>query len=366
MAGMTFRPSGDFRSSYAADTTIFDDRFSRRFVVGLVIILALVPIPTVFDLGFDVLSRYWMNLLVSIGYLSIAALGLNILVGFTGQISIGHAAFFGFGAFASVFIYETTSIPVFFCIPLAGVMTAAVGLIFGVPAARIKGLYLAIATLAAQFILQDFFARADWFSGGSHGSVARPLEIFGYSFRSVHAYWWIVLAYVVVLYLAATNLMRSRDGRALIAVRDHYLSAEIMGVNLTKYRILSFGIASFYAGVGGALFAHHNLFVQVESFTIFFSILFLGMVIIGGLGSIMGTIFGTIFITMLPEATEAVAAMLRGGAVDRALNLGSALNYLKEMAIGLAIILFLIFEPEGLAHRWRQIKAYWKLYPFSY
>lgn len=363
---MIFRPSGDFRTSYSADTTIFDDAFSRRFVIGLVIVLALLPIPTVFDLGFDLLSRYWMNLFVSIGYLSIAALGLNILVGFTGQISIGHAAFFGFGAFASVFIHKSTGIPVFFSIPLAGLMTAAVGLIFGVPAARIKGLYLAIATLAAQFILQDFFGRANWFSGGTHGSVAQPLEIFGYQFRSVHSYWWIVLAYVVIMFLAATNLMRSRDGRALIAVRDHYLSAEIMGVNLTKYRILSFGIASFYAGIGGALFAHHNFFVQVESFTIFFSILFLGMVIIGGLGSIMGTILGTIFITMLPEATEAIASLLRGSAVDEALNLGGALNYLKEMAIGLAIILFLIFEPEGLAHRWRQIKAYWKLYPFSY
>jgi len=366
MAGIQFRPCGDFRSSYRADTTIFDDRFSRNFVIGLVVVLALIPIPTVFDLGFDVIDRYWTNLLINIGFLSIAALGLNILVGFTGQISIGHAVFFGFGAFSTVFIHENTGIPAFFTIPLAGLLTAAVGLIFGVPAARLKGLYLAIATLAAQFILENFFARADWFSGGTHGARAPRVELFGFEFRDAQAYWWLVLGYVVVMFLLATNLMRSRDGRALIAVRDHYLSAEIMGVNLTKYRILSFGIASFYAGIGGALFAHYNRFVQVETFNIFFSIQFLAMVIIGGLGSVMGTIMGVTFIVLLPEVTEGLAGMLRGTELAESLNLEVGLNFMKEMAIGLAIILFLIFEPDGLAHRWRQIKAYWKLYPFSY
>jgi branched-chain amino acid transport system permease protein len=160
--------------------------------------------------------------------------------------------------------------------------------------------------------------------------------------------------------------MRSRDGRALVAVRDHYLSAEIMGVNLTKYRILSFGIASFFAGIGGALIAHHTRFVSVEAFTILFSIQFLGMIIIGGLGSIMGTIMGTAFIVLLPEFTEWLASLLRDSWIDTTLNLGQSINFLKEMAIGAAIILFLIFEPDGLAHRWRQTKASFKLYPFSY
>lgn len=357
MAGVSMRPCGDFRTSYSGDTTIFDDAFSRNVVIVLVALAALAPL--VFD-------GYWMNLLVTIGYLSIAALGLNILVGFTGQISIGHAVFFGFGAFSSVWLSNNFAIPVFFSIPLAGVMTAAVGLIFGVPAARIKGLYLAIATLAAQFILQDFFARAGWFTGGVAGSLAQPLTIFGFEFYDAETYFYIVLAYVVVMFLLATNLMRTRDGRALIAVRDHYLSAEIMGVNLTKYRIMSFGIASFYAGIGGALYAHHLKFVSVEAFTILFSIQFLGMIIIGGLGSIMGTLMGTAFMTLLPELMDWIARGLEGSFVDTALGLRGAINFMKEIAIGLAIILFLIFEPDGLAHRWRQIKAYWKLYPFSY
>ena len=204
------------------------------------------------------------------------------MVGFTGQISIGHAAFFGFGAFTSAYLSNRFGIPVFFCIPLAGVVTAAVGLIFGLPAARLKGLYLAIATLAAQYILLDFFARAEWFTGGSVPASAEPFSIFGYSLRGDKKYFYVVLAYVVVCYLLVTNLMRSRDGRALVAVRDHYLSAEIMGINLTKYRTLSFGLAAFFAGIGGALYAHYNQVVSNEGFGIDRSIIFLAMIIIGG------------------------------------------------------------------------------------
>jgi branched-chain amino acid transport system permease protein len=357
MATALARPCGDFRTTYRADTAIFDDAFSRNGVIAILALLCLAPL---------VLDAYWMNLLCTIGFLSIAALGLNILVGFTGQISIGHAVFFGFGAFASVWISNGFGIPVALSIPMAGVMTAAVGLIFGVPAARIKGLYLAIATLAAQFILEDFFARAGWFTGGVAGSLAQPLSLFGFEFADNASYFYVILAYAVVMYLLATNLMRSRDGRAFVAVRDHYLAAEIMGVNLTKYRVLAFGIAAFYAGIGGALYAHHLKFVSVEAFNILFSIQFLGMVIIGGLGSIMGSILGTIFMVMLPETMDWLARALRGSLIDHALGLRQGVNFLKEIAIGLAIILFLIFEPDGLAHRWRQIKAYWKLYPFSY
>jgi branched-chain amino acid transport system permease protein len=353
----SLRPSGDFRSSYAADTMIFDTRASRYACMLAIALLCLAPL---------VLDKYGLSLLIQIGYLGIAALGLNVLVGFTGQISIGHAAFFGFGAFASAWIANNTPIPVFFAIPLAGVATTAVGMLFGVPAARLKGLYLAIATLAAQYILQDFFARAQWFTGGVAGTPAEPFQIFGFAFDSDDTYFYVVLAYVVACFLLVANLMRTRDGRALVAVRDHYLSAEMMGINLTKYRTLSFGISSFFAGIGGALYGHYLGFVSVEGFGILFSIQFLGMIIIGGLGSIMGTLMGTAFMTLLPEAMEAATGLLAGTPLDAALNLKENVSYLREMAIGTVIILFLIFEPDGLAHRWRQIKAYWKLYPFSY
>ena len=257
MAGQTLIPAGDFRTSYAADTTVFPTATSRNAMIVGIVLICFAP---------HVVNEYVLSLLIQIGIFGIAALGLNIVVGFTGQISIGHAAFFGFGAFTSAYLSNRFGIPVFFCIPLAGVVTAAVGLIFGLPAARLKGLYLAIATLAAQYILLDFFARAEWFTGGSVPASAEPFSIFGYSLRGDKKYFYVVLAYVVVCYLLVTNLIRSRDGRALIAVRDHYLSAEIMGINLTKYRTLSFGLAAFFAGVGGALYAHYNQVVSNEGF----------------------------------------------------------------------------------------------------
>ncbi|WP_441255967.1 ABC transporter permease subunit [Tardiphaga sp. 285_C5_N1_2] len=357
MASPSLIPAGDFRSSYAVDTTIFPTTTSRNAAILGVVLICFAP---------QLLSEYWLSQLIMIGIYGIAALGLNILVGFTGQISIGHAAFFLFGAFTSAYISNNYPIPVFFSIPIAGVVTAIVGLIFGLPAARLKGLYLVIATLAAQYILLDFFSRADWFSGGSVPATAKAFSIFDYTLRGDRQYFYVVLAYVVASYLLVTNLMRSRDGRALVAVRDHYLSAEIMGINLTKYRTLSFGLAAFFAGIAGALYAHNQLVVSNEGFGIERSILFLAMVIIGGTGSIMGTLMGTAFVVLLPEAMEWISMELKGGVIDKALALNNNLTFLREIAIGLVIIAFLVFEPDGLAHRWRQIKTYWKLYPFSH
>jgi branched-chain amino acid transport system permease protein len=357
MATAIARPCGDFKTSYRSDQTIFPTIASRLFCLAGVVLLCAAPF---------LFSKYVLNLLIQIGYLGIAALGLNILVGFTGQISIGHAAFFLLGAFTSAYISNNAPIPVFFAIPLAGAVTALVGLIFGIPAARLKGLYLVIATLAAQYILLDFFSRAEWFSGGSVPASAEPFSIFGYTLRGDRQYFYVVLAYVLASYILVTNLMRTRDGRALVAIRDHYLSAEIMGINLTKYRTLSFGLAAFFAGIAGALYAHYQLVVSQEGFGIERSILFLAMIIIGGTGSIMGTLMGTAFVVLLPESMEFISISLKGGAIDKALSLNNNITFLREIAIGVIIIAFLMFEPDGLAHRWRQIKAYWKLYPFSH
>lgn len=350
-------PCGQYKTSYAKDTTIFDTPVMRAWaVVG---VLALIAAPMF-------LNNYYLSLLIQIGFMGIAALGLNILVGYTGQISLGHAGFFGFGAFASAWLNNSFGVPVVLAMPLAAVMTTFLGLLFGIPAGRLKGLYLAIATFASQFILEDFFARADWFSGGSSGAAANPVNLFGYELTGDKGFFYVVLFWVVVMFLVGTNLLRSRDGRAFVAVRDHYLSAEVMGINLTKYRILSFGLSSFYAGLGGALYGHYLGFVSAEGFTILMSIEFLGMIIIGGLGSVAGTLMGTTFMVLLPEVMEGgvgIAKTLIGGNVAW---LAEGLAYIKQASIGLAIILFLIFEPDGLVHRWRLIRSYWKFYPFSY
>jgi branched-chain amino acid transport system permease protein len=363
MAGYNMMRCGEFRTTYEKDTTIFPTPMSRNFAIAGVILCFIAPL----QIGeFTFLSDFMVTLMIQIGYMSIAALGLNILVGFTGQISLGHAAFFGFGAFASAWMSNDYGIPVFFAIPLAGVLTMAIGIMFGMPAARIKGLYLAIATLASQFILEDFFARADWFTGGSSGAPANPMAIFGLEFSGDRSYYYVVLCYMIVMFIIGANLMRSRDGRAFVAVRDHYLSAEVMGINLTWYRVLSFGISSFFAGIGGALFAHYLGFVSVESFNLLLSIQFIGMIIIGGLGSVMGSLMGTIFMVLLPEVMQGGAGLIASTEWGNIPAITEGVNYMKEMVIGLSIVLFLIFEPDGLAHRWRMTKAYWKLYPFSY
>ncbi len=356
MAG-SMRPAGDYRTTYASDRTIFPTSGSFYAVCLGIALLCTGPF---------FLSSYSLALLIQIGIYGIGALGLNILVGFTGQISLGHAAFFGFGAFTSAYLSSKFAVPVALSIPLAGIVTGLLGVIVGLPAARLKGLYLAIATLASQFVLQDFFSRAQWFTGGAAGASAEPYRLFGLSLSGDQKYLYVVLFHVVVMYVFAANLMRTRDGRAMVAVRDHYLSAEIMGVNLTYYRILAFGISSLYAGVAGALMAHYTSFVSSEAFDLLLSVNFLAMVIIGGLGSVMGSLMGTVFIMVLPEVMQAAVRNIQGLGFAQSSAFTEGLAYLKEMAIGLAIVLFLIFEPDGLAARWRKIRAYWKLYPFSY
>jgi len=357
MSSLTMRPCGDFRTSYKQDNTIFETKTIRWVTIFTIIALCFAPL---------LVDGYFITLLIQISYLGIAALGLNILVGYTGQISLGHGAFFGFGAFASAWLNTSFHIPVFLCIPLAGFLTMGVGMMFGAPAARIKGLYLAIATLASQFIIEDFFARAEWFSGGAAGSMANPINLFGFAFDTDESFYYIALFALVFMFIWGCNLMRSRDGRAFVAVRDHYLSAEIMGVKLNKYRLLSFGISSFYAGIGGALYAHYLGYVSAEGFTIMMSIQFLAMIIIGGLGSIKGTLMGVIFMVFLPEVLESGVGLMKMTDWGNIPMVIDGLAYIKEMAIGLVIIGFLIFEPEGLAHRWTQIKNYWKFYPFAY
>ena len=347
------RPTGDIRTSYRSDNRLFQTLFESKAAIAFVVALMVIA---------PFMSESFNSQLIVIGIYSIAAIGLNILVGISGQISLGHGAFFGFGAFASAWLVNSFGIPVLLAMPMAGILTTAVGMLFGSPAARIKGLYLAIATLAAQFILEDFFSRADWFSGGVYGALAERPSIFGFTLGTDLSYFYLVLFWLVVTVIAVSNLLRSRDGRAFVAVRDHYLSAEIMGINLTKYRIMSFGISSFFAGLAGALYAHYLEFVSIEGFTIILSVQFLAMIIIGGLGSVYGSILGAIFILLLPQFMEVVASQM--ASFFPALESGKA--YIKEMSVGAAIILFLIFEPEGLIHRWRLMRASWKLYPFSF
>ena len=344
---------GDFRTSYEKDMGIFQTPFVRICMALFLAFLLAVP---------HFLKGEYLWILLQIVIAVIGAVGINILTGFTGQISLGQGAFLGVGAYTSAYATAKMGLSFWIGVPAAGLVTALCGMVFGIPSLRLKGLYLAIATLASQFILEWVFVRWESVTGGSYGiTVPRP-EIAGYTFASDLSYYYIVLVIAAAMVLFAVNLVRTKTGRAFMAVRDHYISAEIMGINLYKYRLLSFGISSFYAGVAGALFGHSLKFVTSEQFNIEVSVVYLAMIIIGGLGSILGSVFGAVFMILLPKILSALTTFVSADYPSVA-KLAIAFEH---GIFGLIIVLFLIYEPDGLAHRWKTVKAYWKLYPFSY
>jgi len=290
---------GVFHQSYKSEMSIFQTWFARGWMALLfawMLVFPFVAKPIGKALGTNVL--YLANL---IGIYIIGAQGLNLLTGYTGQISLGHGAFMGVGAYASAILTMKLGVPFWFALPLSGLVAAVVGMFFGIPSLRLKGLYLAIATMAAQFIIQYLMRNATWLTGGSDGMSVRAPVFFGLPLNTDRRYYFLVYALVILATLFTKNLTRSRVGRAFVAIRDRYLSAEVMGVNVWGYRILSFGVSSFMVGVAGSLWAHYVLVISDEHFTIGLSVQYLASIIIGGLGSVTGAIYGAIFMTLLPE-----------------------------------------------------------------
>jgi branched-chain amino acid transport system permease protein len=344
---------GDFRTSYAADMAIFETPISRWATILFVAALAAVP---------ALATSYWLDVLNRIAIASIAALGLNILTGFTGQISLGNAAFLSVGAYTTAAMAAKIGLPFVMTIPLAGVATALVGMVFGVPSLRLKGLYLAMATLAAHFIVEFTTVHWDSFTGGVNGISVPSASLGPIELGNDASLFYLIVPVAALLALFAKNLFRTRVGKAFIAIRDQDISAEVMGVRVFRYKLLAFGVSSFYVGVAGSLLAYQARIISPENFPITLAIDQLGMIIIGGLGSVQGSIFGAIFITLLPELLR----LATGALGSQFPHLTQLFAPLKTGIFGLVIVLFLIFEPDGLAARWRLIKAYWKLYPFSY
>jgi branched-chain amino acid transport system permease protein len=344
---------GDFRTTYAADLAIFDSALARWCLGVFLLVVLTVPLYA---------THYWMDVVDRIGIAVIGALGLNILTGFTGQISLGNAAFMAVGAYGTAYLAGHVGLPLALAIPLSGTLAAVTGMIFGVPSLRLKGLYLAMATLAAHFIME--FAATHWnaVTGGVSGVSVPAASMFGYALDSDYKLFYLIFPLMFFLVLFAKNLFRTKAGKAFVAIRDQDISAEVMGVNLFKYKLLSFGFSSFYVGVAGSLSAYQARYISPENFPITLAIDYLAMIIIGGMGSILGSILGAIFITGLPELLRLGASRLS----DVFPALVGLFSSLKLGVFGLAIVLFLIFEPDGLAARWRKIKTYWRLYPFSY
>src|SRR5579884_1926317 len=355
---MFHRESGVFKTSYAADMALYPLPIAQWAVAAVAAFFILV-VPLAF-------GPYLVTIVNLILIASVGALGLNILVGYTGQISIGHGAFMSVGAYTAANLITRFDMPFWVALPAGGAMAALVGAVVGIPSLRIKGIYLAIATLAAQFIIEWTINHVTWISGGIESSIqVPPPSIFGMKLETQHELYFFLLFFAVVAIVATLNLVRSRIGRAFIAIRDQDIAAEIIGINIFRYKLWAFAISSFYAGVTGVLYTYYLGIANYEQFQIDVSIDYLAMIIIGGLGSILGSIFGAVFITVLPIATRLFLTQF-GDIFFSQAAIANMVSDLRLILFGGLIILFLVAEPEGLSRLWRNVLNYFRVWPFSY
>ncbi|MEG1770168.1 MAG: branched-chain amino acid ABC transporter permease [Comamonas sp.] len=340
---------GTLKQSYVADAALFDSRTQKVWLVVAAALLCVFPFMA---------SDYWLYLacLVSINVAS--ATGLNILTGYTGLVSLGQAAFMGLGAYTVAILETRLGTPFLLNLVAGGLVAMFGGIVVGIPSLRVKGLYLAIATIAASFIAHFLFANLA-LTGGTTGISMPPAKFFGLPLETSFRLYWVIVPVTLLMLLGAANLFRTRIGRAFIAIRDRDISAEVLGIPLLRYKLLSFGLSSFYAGVAGGLWAYFFRVVTPESFPLLMSIFFLAAIIVGGMGSILGAILGAVFMTMVPELLKLVVDLLPGGS-----ELTVFLSPVRTIIFGLLIIGFLVFEPLGLAEVWRRIRRFFHLWPF--
>ncbi|OIP11664.1 MAG: branched-chain amino acid ABC transporter permease [Rhodocyclales bacterium CG17_big_fil_post_rev_8_21_14_2_50_68_7] len=355
---MLYREAGQFKASYKADQQIFPIR-QDRIAIGLILAFFYLVVPFIAD-------QYWLQaIIIPVLIFSLAAIGLNILTGYAGQLSLGSAAFMAVGAFGAYnFMLRVPGMPILAAFVLGGLCAAAVGILFGLPSLRIKGFYLAVATLAAQFFIVWALTKFGWFSNNSSSGVitAQKVEILGYTFASPRSKYLITLVVVTLLALAAKNMARSTVGRAWMAVRDMDVAAEVIGIRLMRTKLMAFAMSSFYCGVAGALYAYTYLgTVEPEGFNLDLSFRILFMIIIGGVGTVLGSFLGAAFIVLLPIGLDNLLPVLFGNVLPTGIT-----SNLQLIVFGGLIIFFLIVEPHGLARLWQIGKEKLRLWPFPH
>jgi branched-chain amino acid transport system permease protein len=340
---------GTLKQSYVADAALFDSSTQKAWLALGAAALVIFPF---------VANGYWLYLgcLVAINVAS--ATGLNILTGYTGLVSLGQAAFMGLGAYTVAILELRLGTPFLFNLLAGGGVAMLGGIIVGVPSLRVKGLYLAITTIAASIIAHFLFANFE-FTGGTGGLSMPPARLFGVVLDTSFRLYWMIVPITILMLCGAANLFRTRIGRAFIAIRDRDISAEVLGIPLLRYKLLSFALSSFYAGLAGGLWAYFFRVVTPESFPLLMSIFFLAAIIVGGMGSILGGILGAVFMTMVPEVLKLIFDLLPGGQ-----DLTVFLSPVRTVVFGALIVGFLVFEPLGLAEMWRRSRRFFHLWPF--
>ncbi len=352
----------DIKRSYYEDIRLFKNK--TILVWSLIFFAFLIVLPWIVAkthfMGFSV---YLVNLIV---IHCIVAIGLNILVGYTGQISLGHAGFFAIGAFTTVLFVSKIGLPIFIALPVAALISACFGFLLGLPSLRLEGPYLAIATMGFGMAVTTIIKHAEFF-GGRMGMQAPKLYLFGTAMKDIHFY-YVIAAIGVALTIGAVKLFKTKVGRAFIAIRDSDVAAETMGVDLAYYKTLAFAVSAFYTGIAGGLYAFILGFINPEGFHIIMSITFLAMVVVGGVGSIMGSIAGAVLMTYLDVKLQAIQDIPGIGAIlvsfsEKYMTMGGISN-VAIIVYGLIMMLIIVFEPLGIFGLWIRTKKYWKTYPF--
>ncbi len=343
--------SGIFNENYAQDMAIFRTRRDWGILLGFLILLSVCPL---------FFSDRILTIMTMIGIAIISVHGLNILTGYCGQISIGHAGFMAVGAYTSAILCAKLGFPFWVALPCGALAAGIAGLLFGLPSLKIKGFYLIMATIAAHFIIIWTILQFRGITGGPDGLSVPTPTIGGIVLSSKANYFYLVMVITCLATLLVKNIVRTRAGRAFIAIRDNDLAAEVMGISLWSYKLQAFFIGCVYAGVAGSLLIHYYSFASTDQFPFFDSVWYLGMLIVGGMGNTTGAIFGAIALKLLDELVTMAGPVLSAAVAPQ------AAASLALISHGLVIIIFLIFEPRGLHHRWEMIKAYFRLWPFSH
>jgi len=341
-----------FKVSYKADIALFQNLWVKFWLAVLILLMVILPF---------FLSRYQLSILNEMGIAVIGALGLNLLIGYTGQISLGHGAFVAIGAYTSGLLTGKLGAHFIISLPLSGLMAAVLGLIVGIPSLRLKGLYLALGTLAFGFVIEYVLFHWD-LTQGDLGMAVKRISLGDFQIKTQRQYFYLISTFAFLAVLVTKNIVRSKIGRSFIAIRDRDIAAEAMGISLAKYKIMAFGLSAFYAGIAGCLTAHYNRWIVPGSFDISLSIAYIAMIIMGGLGTVLGSVLGAILITGIPHGIVYIVDLIK--ASYPALS-GFIIDF-KLGIFGLVIVGTLLFEPAGLFGIYRRIKVYWKTWPFKY
>ncbi|MBN2059777.1 MAG: branched-chain amino acid ABC transporter permease, partial [Deltaproteobacteria bacterium] len=343
--------SGTFHEGYAQDMATFRSRNQWGLLIAFLLLLLICPL---------FLSDRVLTFLTMTGIAVVSVHGLNILTGYCGQISIGHAGFMAVGGYTSAVLCAKLGFPFWAALPCGALAAGIAGLLFGLPSLKIKGFYLIMATIAAQFIIMWVIIQLRGITGGPDGLGVPRATIGPVNLNTKTNYFYMVMIFACLATVTAHNIVRTRAGRAFIAIRDNDLAAEVMGISLWSYKLQAFFIGCVYAGAAGALLVHYINFASTDQFPFMDSVWYLGMLIVGGMGSTTGAILGVVALRLLDELITIVGPILSAAIAPQ------AAASVAIMSHGLVIIIFLIFEPRGLHHRWEMIRTYFRLWPFSH